>query len=390
VTLAVTCGFYFLADLQKTAEKYYGACILFIRCCRKLFTLKPVIRRPEKMKLRGVAIWGQVCLALCVVLLVCSYAAADEIILTNGDKLTGKIIEVKEGVLTLETSYSEPVKLQFDAVQKMSSSEPVELHLADGEVLKGRITTNADKQVSVEAGSGRESVTVALENIAALNPPPKKPVTWKGNISLGGNWQDGNTDTMNVSVGALATRRSENDRFLINFLYNKSEDNGQRTAENTYGQLKYDYFLSPKWYLYLNIDMLSDEFKDINFRTSVGPGVGYQVWEDENRLLGLEAGLSYTSEDRDIGEDTDWLSARVGVNFLYKLFDRIVFTDQFVIYPNLDDTGEYTLRNEAALVTDIGASWAFRLANIWERNSDPGPDLEQDDFTTILGLQYSF
>jgi len=342
------------------------------------------------MKLRGVAIWGQVCLALCVVLLVCSYAAADEIILTNGDKLTGKIIEVKEGVLTLETSYSEPVKLQFDAVQKMSSSEPVELHLADGEVLKGRITTNADKQVSVEAGSGRESVTVALENIAALNPPPKKPVTWKGNISLGGNWQDGNTDTMNVSVGALATRRSENDRFLINFLYNKSEDNGQRTAENTYGQLKYDYFLSPKWYLYLNIDMLSDEFKDINFRTSVGPGVGYQVWEDENRLLGLEAGLSYTSEDRDIGEDTDWLSARVGVNFLYKLFDRIVFTDQFVIYPNLDDTGEYTLRNEAALVTDIGASWAFRLANIWERNSDPGPDLEQDDFTTILGLQYSF
>lgn len=342
------------------------------------------------MKLRGLAVIGTVCRTLLVVFLACGYAMADEVILKNGDRLTGKVTEVKDGVLTLETSYSEPIKLQFEAVEKMSSTEPVELHMADGEILKGKIAPSGDRQVSVEAGPGRESVTVSLENIAALNPPPKKPVTWRGNITLGGNWQDGNTDTMNVSAGAQATRRGENDRFLINFLYNKSEDNGERTAENTYGQLKYDYFLNPKWYLYLNIDMLSDEFKDINFRTSVGPGVGYQIWEEENRVLGLEAGLSYTSEDRDIGEDTDWLSARVGVNFLYKLFDRIIFTDQFVIYPNLDDTGEYTLRNEAAFVTDIGANWAFKLSNIWERNSDPGPDLDQDDFTWILGLQYSF
>ena len=84
------------------------------------------------------------------------------------------------------------------------------------------------------------------------------------------------------------------------------------------------------------------------------------------------------------------MSARNGANFLYKLFDRVVFTDQFVIYPNLDDTGEYTLRNDAALVTDIGANWAFVLSNIWERDSDPGPALKQDDFTWILGLQYSF
>jgi hypothetical protein len=30
------------------------------------------------------------------------------------------------------------------------------------------------------------------------------------------------------------------------------------------------------------------------------------------------------------------------------------------------------------------------LSNIWESDSDPGPDLEKDDFTWILGLQYTF
>ncbi|MDX1776274.1 MAG: DUF481 domain-containing protein [Desulfobulbales bacterium] len=342
------------------------------------------------MAMKGYGLIRTVCLLVCLAGVFTGTAVADEVILDNGDRLTGKIIEIRDGVMILDTSHSGTINVQFEAVRQISSSEAVELHLADGEILKGKITTTTGNQVAVDEGPGREAVTVGLDNIVALNPPPKEPATWKGNVSVGGSWQDGNSDTMNVSAGALAVRRTDNDRFLINFLYNKTEDDGRRTAENTWGQLKYDYFLSPKWYLYLNVDMLSDEFQDINFRTSVGPGFGYQIWDEANRSLALEAGISYTNEDRDLGEDNDWISARIGINFLYKLFDRIIFTDQFVIYPNLDDTGEYTLRNEAAISTDIGANWSLKLSNIWVSNSDPGPGFEKDDFTWILGLQYSF
>ena len=324
---------------------------------------------------------------LFILFFFCGTVHADEVVLANGDRLTGTITEIRDNILTLETTYSDPVKLKLEAVQQMSSKEPVEIHLVNGEILKGKVTATGSREVAVEAGPGREALVVTLDSVAALNPPPVK---WKGNVTLGGNLQDGNTDTMNFSAGALAVRRTDKDRFLLNFLYNNSEENGERTAENTYGQLKYDYYLNPVWYLYLNVDMLLDKFKDINMRTSVGPGVGYQVWDEDDKALAFEAGVSYTSEDRDEGEDTDWISARLGVNFLYRLFARVIFVDQFVLYPNLDDTGEYTLRNEAAFVTDIGASWAFKFSNIWERDSDPGPDLEKDDFTWILGLQYAF
>jgi putative salt-induced outer membrane protein YdiY len=340
---------------------------------------------------KGYGLFGVFCLMVVpLIVLFNDCALADEVILVNGDRLTGRIVGITDGILTLETSYSEPIKLKFEAVDRMSSSEPVEIHLSDGEILKGKLTGDAERQVAVEAGPERDKVTVGFDSIAALNPPPKKPVTWKGNITIGGNRQDGNSDTLNISAGGLATRRTEKDRFRINVLYNLAEDSGKRTAENTYGQLKYDYFLNPKWYLYLNVDMLSDGFKDINLRTSVGPGAGYQFWEEEDRALSLEAGVSYTSEDHDLGEDKDWVTARLGADFLYRLFDRIIFTDQFVIYPSLDVVGEYTLRNDAALVTDIWAGWALRLNNIWERKSDPGPDLKKDDFTWIVGMQYSF
>ena len=61
-----------------------------------------------------------------------------------------------------------------------------------------------------------------------------------------------------------------------------------------------------------------------------------------------------------------------------------------MVYPNLKYGGEYLLRNEAALISPLGSGWALRLANIWDRDSDPPAGFDKDDFTTILALQYSF
>ena len=114
---------------------------------------------------RSFAALLQGCIVLLLLFCFSGHGLADEVVLSNGDRLTGKIIEVRDGVLTLETGYSEPIKLKFEAVQEISSTESVELHLTDGEVFKGKITTGVDKQVTVGAGSGREAVAVVLDNI---------------------------------------------------------------------------------------------------------------------------------------------------------------------------------------------------------------------------------
>jgi len=56
---------------------------------------------------------GQV---LFLLFLLNGHVLADEIVLTNGDRLTGKILEIKDGILILETDYSDPIKLKFVAV----------------------------------------------------------------------------------------------------------------------------------------------------------------------------------------------------------------------------------------------------------------------------------
>ena len=143
-------------------------------------------------------------------------------------------------------------------------------------------------------------------------------------------------------------------------------------------------------YGYLGLEVLNDKFRDIQLRTTIGPGVGYQVWEDPVKALGVEAGLSYLSESHYIAANTDFWTARLAANFRYNLGKYLVFTDRVAFYPSIERSGEYRLRNEAAVSAPLGAKWAMRLAHILDYSSDPPDDVRKTDTTTTLGLQYKF
>ncbi len=135
--------------------------------------------------------------------------------------------------------------------------------------------------------------------------------------------------------------------------------------------------------------MLNDKFKDLNLRTVVGPGAGYQVWDSPIRFLMFEGGLSYFSENLKVGADRSWITARLAGTLRYKILKNISFIDYFVIYPSLEDFGEYQLRNEAGISTDLGFDWSLNFTNIFEHDSDPSVGVKKNDLQWILGLKYS-
>jgi len=314
-------------------------------------------------------------------------ALADEVVLENGDKLTGTVVKVEAGKLILKTDYAGPVEIPMEKIKSLVTDEPAEVKLESGEVLKGKLKISEEGKLVVEPGPGREQVTVDRGKVVAINPPPRKLT---GNITVGGSSQSGNTDRITGAIGADASIRSDKDRFSLRFLFNYGQDKGQETVNNTYLSLKYDYFFTKKFYGLLALELLKDRFVDLNLRTIVGPGVGYQIWDDPIKFLFLEAGVTYFSEDHIDSPHKDWAAARLAGSFRYRFFKIITFADLLEFYPNLSHGGEYTLRNEAALISPLGAAWSLKLSNIWRRDSDPAPGILKDDLIYILGLQYSF
>lgn len=316
-------------------------------------------------------------------------ADADQIILKNGDRLTGTVVRVEKGVLTLKTDYAEKLEINADAVQSISTEQPVEVRLQGGELLRGPLQSDAEG-LKVMSGDERGAATIVWPQVESINVPPPPPWTWTGNIFLGAFKQSGNTDRINASFGGETTRRSAKDRFNLSLLYNYAEEDGALTTRDTYGAIKYDYFFTQKFYGYLAVEMLKDKFKDLNLRTIVGPGVGYQIWDDDIKALALEAGIAYFSEDRIEADDDHWFTARLGARFRYKLSEKVTFTDNLALYPSLEAGGEFSSRNEATLITTLAGAWSLRLANVWEHDSDPAEGIKKNDTKSSVNLQYSF
>lgn len=316
--------------------------------------------------------------------------SADEVILHNGDRLTGNIKQMDKGILILETDYSDPIEIQQAKIKSISTDFPAEVRLSSGEVLKGKLRSHEDNRLSVEANEERVEVSVAWERISALNPPPAQPSRWQGNVAVGASLQTGNTDRISATIGVDFMRKALRDRYNLRFIYNYAEDDDEVIARNIFGALKYDYFFTTAFYGFLAMELLSDEFKDLNLRTIVGPGVGYQLWDDEIKSLLFEAGLSFFSEDLDEGSDDQWITGRMASQIRWKIFDKIVFTDYLLVYPSLEDIGAFKLRNEAGISSAIGTGWSLKLSNILEHDSDPPVNVEKNDMYWVLGLQYSF
>src|SRR5512140_831823 len=101
-----------------------------------------------------------------VIALICPQLLADQVILKNGDRLTGTIVDSDGKTLTLKSTFAGEVKFQWDAVQEITSDEPVYVSAKDGETLVGKVTTTDGKFSVQTVNSG--TVTVAKEVVTSV------------------------------------------------------------------------------------------------------------------------------------------------------------------------------------------------------------------------------
>ena len=91
---------------------------------------------------------------LALVSAVCAQPVlADEIMLANGDRLTGKIVRKESDTIVLTTSYAGDVTIQWSEIRRITADGPVAVYFEDGSKLTGSIRPTGDGMVIVTAGA---------------------------------------------------------------------------------------------------------------------------------------------------------------------------------------------------------------------------------------------
>src|SRR2546423_869375 len=78
---------------------------------------------------------------------------ADQVILTNGDRITGKVVKKDGGSLLMKANLFGDVTVKWENVQSIATTEPVAVALPGGETVRGTVETTGG-QLRVAGPSG--------------------------------------------------------------------------------------------------------------------------------------------------------------------------------------------------------------------------------------------
>jgi putative salt-induced outer membrane protein YdiY len=339
--------------------------------------------------------WTRFSLSVAIVLAAVQMPAlADEVTMANGDRISGTILAKDDQVLVVRTAYAGEVKIRWADVARLQSDEPVWVYLADGTKLRGRLLPAGDGAVAIDAGEALKSGAIPVSDVRYINPPPElsgEGVKLTGHANAGYAASSGNTDTEKWYFDAEAVARTRDNRYTLGGRIARAEDRGVLTESSWLGYMKYDHFLSRKWYAYANGNFENDEFKDIRLRTTLGAGSGYQFLEDPRRNLSVEGGVSYVNTDFELAADDSYPAGRLAVKYDQFLFrTNVQFFHAGETYVDLEDARNVFVRSSTGfrfpLVRRLNATVQYDYD--WENQPAPGRVKDDQTVRATLGMTW--
>lgn len=303
------------------------------------------------------------------------------VLLSNGDQISGTLEHLVDGTLHLATPWAGSLKIPFSAVTRLDLTDTVRVELADGRELQGAFRLEGEKGTVGDTAFARGDLT-------AVNPPVIPPVVWQFSLSLGANLQQGNTEQTTAHFAVATERKTARGRFQAKAHLNRGEENGRTTASNSSLGLQYDALFLKHTFAYGKADFLEDEFRDLDLRSVLGIGLGYQVRDTDRLKFQVQGGLAYLTESFTGQDDTSELTLEAGYNLTWQIGDWGRLHELLRVRPSFDENG-VQMNFETTLRTSITEAWALKLSALLDYDSEPPPGVEEEDLLFIVALEYA-
>jgi putative salt-induced outer membrane protein YdiY len=321
----------------------------------------------------------------------------DTIIMKNGDRFTGEVKRLEQGILYIETDYfSGSVGVDWAQIEKIESTATYQVILSGGKRLTGTIS-----KVAAEAAADKDFTVrtvgndVPVSGTDVVEISSQKQNFWrqlKGSIDLGYNFTSGNNQS-SLSTDANAVYLAQH--WGAGASYTASY-NGQTSGTNTNlfeTQLFGERFLNRNSFLIGLSDFLHSSQQDLQLRTTLGGGYGrYLKRTNQNELRWL-IGLDYSQASYQSGimqpvqKNAELL---LGAEYQLFHFDRYTLQSQVLVFPGLSDFGRVRFTTNNTLSVKLVNNFYFNFT-FWD-NFDSRPPLNAQRNATGLstGLGWKF
>lgn len=237
-----------------------------------------------------------------------------------------------------------------------------------------------------------EAAEVIVETEAPVTPAPGPPAKiWEGNVELGVNGSDGNTETFNLHFGAKLKRETELNILSSELDYRKNTADSVETANKAFLDSRFErLFPESPWTWFIHNTEEYDEFTAYDLRVAVDTGFGYQFIDiDTTSLIGRLGG----GTSREIGGPNDDFvpEAVFGLEGEHQLTKRQKLCASVEYRPDVTDFADYRLNAKAdwEVLLDEEMNLSMKAGVIDRYDSSP-EGLEPNDLDYTLTLLWGF
>jgi putative salt-induced outer membrane protein YdiY len=311
--------------------------------------------------------------------------AADQLVMRNGDVISGKIKSVTNGKATIKPDYAGALEVKLSQVQSIRSDAPMEVELTDGRELSARFDGLADGRLVLAS----EGQTTPIEPGAIRHAvPPRKQYQRVTRVEASLSFDQGNTDGRKAEVQTDTRLRLGEHRHHVKAALRREAQNGVDRKRQNQFRYQYDWMVSKPWYVGFSADFESDPIRALDHRTTAGAVLGRDIVNTPGRFLTVKLGLGY-SDERLGGIPENGPVGLGELTFEYDFGRLDVLHDLGVNYQHYG-ANNLVLKSTTALRFDLFRNLYTSLSYRFDYETEPAPGKSEYDSTLTVGLGAKF
>jgi putative salt-induced outer membrane protein YdiY len=326
-------------------------------------------------------------LALAVLFCTGLNAQADQVVMKNGDIITGTVNRVADGKVWIQPTYADEFGVAIGEVAKLDAAMVFDVELPEREKVSGQFVLSADgQQQLVVDGAARP---VALADVAqAVAPEPYYTRTSHAEVNATIN--SGNTDSQNSLIYADTRIKLGEHRHYADISFRRDETDDVKTKEQDLFNYNYNWLFNEPWFMGASFTYERDPIKELDHRYTAGLLFGRDIFNDAGRFLSINMGAGWSDEELAGVSD----SGGVGLWKLFYTQDLVegkiaAYHDHNITY-QFYGNNNMIFKSNTGLRYDIFKDIYLTTSLRYDYETEPAPGASKDDLTFAIGLGAAF
>ena len=322
----------------------------------------------------------------------------DWIRLTSDEWLKGDLIAMYDDELEFDSDELGLLTLDWDDIAEVLTHGSQSVRLLDGRILEGRLHIVGEK-LSLVNGGVQELDRYQILAIASSKSGESD--YWSGNVSLGVNARNGNTNQKDYTGEAEIKRRTTRSRLIAAYLASYSAIDDEATENNQRLNVSFDWFVSHKiFFRALTLEYFRDPFQNINSRSTVSSELGYRFYDNSLIYWDIAGGPGYQQtqfESVEAGEDDkeNTATGKISTDFEWDITGDIEYDFHYDVQLVSERAGEKIHHMKTSIEFELTNDFDLEISYIWDRVEKPLADAagitpKQEDSRFVIGLGYEF